>query len=126
MARFALFALNRFKIKYSHFLNVPGDVILCYCLGSKRDYFVGVIQIKEIEFNQDDRGWFIRPITDDDIKSRIVCDIHMVSMKPGAIRGNYYHVQKTENVLVIGSACRVVAVDNCTKKKEERRDNKQQ
>ncbi len=78
-----------------------------------------IIQIKEIEFNQDDRGWFIRPITDDDIKSRIVCDVHMVSIKPGGIRGNHYHVYKTENILVIGSACRVIVVDNCTKKKEE-------
>ncbi len=80
---------------------------------------MGIIQIKEIEFNQDDRGWFIRPITDDDIKSCVVCDVHMVSIKPGAIRGNHYHVHKTENILVIGSACRVIAVDNCTKKKEE-------
>ncbi len=81
---------------------------------------MGIIQIKEIEFNQDDRGWFIRPITDDDIKSRIVCDVHMVSMKPGAIRGNHHHVHKTENILVIGGTCRLVAVDNKTEMKEEK------
>ena len=81
---------------------------------------MGIIQIKEIEFNQDDRGWFIRPITDDDIKSSTVSDVHMVSMKPGAIRGNHYHVHKTENILVIGGTCRIIAVDNNTKKKEEK------
>ncbi len=81
---------------------------------------MSIIQIKEIEFNQDDRGWFIRPITDDDIKSRTVSDIHMVSMKPGAIRGNHYHVYKIENILIIGGTCRVIAIDNNTKKREEK------
>ncbi len=81
---------------------------------------MGIIQIKEIEFCQDDRGWCIRPITDDDIKSGIISDIHMVSMKPGAIRGNHYHLHKTENIFVIGSTCRVLVVDNNTKEKEEK------
>ena len=44
----------------------------------------------------------------------------MVSMKPGAIRGNHYHVNKTENILIIGSTCRVLAIDNNTKEKEEK------
>jgi len=79
-----------------------------------------IIQTKEIEFYQDDRGWCIRPISDDDIKDGIVSDIHMVSMKPGAVRGNHYHVNKAENILVIGSACRLQVVDNKTKEKEEK------
>ena len=81
---------------------------------------MGIIQIKEIEFYQDDRGWCIRPITDDDIKNGIISDIHMVSMKPGAIRGNHYHMHKTENILIVGSTCRVLVVDNNTKEKEEK------
>ncbi len=81
---------------------------------------MGIIQTKEIEFNQDDRGWCIRPITDDDLKSSTVCDVHMVSIKPGAIRGNHYHAHKTENIFIIGGVCRVVAVDNNTKMKEEK------
>ena len=81
---------------------------------------MSIIQIKEIEYNQDDRGWLIRPITDNDIKSRTVSDVHMVSLKPGAIRGNHYHVHKTENIPIIGGICRVIAVDNGTKKKEEK------
>ena len=44
----------------------------------------------------------------------------MVNMKPGAIRGNHYHVSKTENILIIGSTCRVLVEDNNTKEKEER------
>ncbi len=79
-----------------------------------------IIQTKEIEFYQDDRGWCIRPITDDEIQNGIISDIHMVSMKPGAVRGNHYHVNKTENILVIGSACRLLVVDNKTKEKEEK------
>ncbi len=79
-----------------------------------------IIQTKEIEFYQDDRGWCIRPISDDDIKNGIISDIHMVSMKPGAIRGNHYHLHKTENIFIIGSTCRVLAIDNNTKEKEEK------
>ena len=79
---------------------------------------MGIIQVKEIEFYQDDRGWCIRPISDDDIKDGIISDIHMVSMKPGAIRGNHYHVNKTEHILIIGSTCRVLVVDNNTKERE--------
>ncbi|HJO55311.1 MAG TPA: hypothetical protein QF423_01415, partial [Candidatus Scalindua sp.] len=81
---------------------------------------MGIIQVKEIEFYQDDRGWCIKPISDDDIEKGIISDIHMVSMKPGAIRGNHYHVNKTENILIIGSTCRLLAVDNNTKEKEEK------
>lgn len=81
---------------------------------------MGIIQIKEIEFDQDDRGWSLKPITDNDMKNGIISDVHIVSMKPGAIRGNHYHAHKTEYILVIGSACRVVAIDNNTKKKEEK------
>lgn len=81
---------------------------------------MGIIQVKEIEFYQDDRGWCIRPISDDDIKNGIISDIHMVSMKPGSIRGNHYHVNKIENVFIIGSTCRVLVVDNNTNEKEEK------
>ena len=79
---------------------------------------MGIVQVKEIEFYEDDRGWCIRPISDDDIKDGIISDIHMVSMKPGAIRGNHYHVNKTEHILIIGSTCRVLVVDNNTKERE--------
>ena len=81
---------------------------------------MGIIQVKEIEFYEDDRGWCIRPISDDDIKDGIISDIHMVSMKPGTIRGNHYHVNKTEHILIIGSTCRVLVVDNNTKEREEK------
>ncbi|GAX62332.1 dTDP-4-dehydrorhamnose 3,5-epimerase and related enzymes [Candidatus Scalindua japonica] len=81
---------------------------------------MGIIQIKNIEFYQDDRGWCIRPITDDDIKNDKISDIHMVSMKPGAVRGNHYHINKTENILIIGSTCRLLVVDNNTNEKEEK------
>ena len=81
---------------------------------------MGIIQVKEIEFYQDDRGWCIKPISDDDIEKGIISDIHMVSMKPGVIRGNHYHVNKAENILIIGSTCMVLVEDNNTKEKEEK------
>ncbi len=81
---------------------------------------MGIIQIKEIEFDQDDRGWSINQIADEEIRNNKIGDIHVVSMKPGAIRGNHYHAYKTESILIIGSVCRVVAVDNNTKEREEK------
>ena len=81
---------------------------------------MNIIQIKEIEFNQDERGWSIQPITDEEFSTCNISDVHMVSMKPGTIRGNHYHVHKTEHMLIIGGPCRVVVVDNNTKKREER------
>jgi UDP-2-acetamido-2,6-beta-L-arabino-hexul-4-ose reductase len=78
-----------------------------------------IIQIKEIEFDQDDRGWSIRPITDEEISAGKIKDIHMVSMRPGAIRGNHYHAYKTEHIFIMGSVCRVVVMDNNTKEREE-------
>ena len=78
-----------------------------------------IIQIKEIEFDQDDRGWSIRPITDEEISAGRIKDIHIVSMRPGAIRGNHYHAYKTEHIFVMGSTCRVVVMDNNTKEREE-------
>ncbi len=78
-----------------------------------------IIQIKEIEFDQDDRGWSIKPITDEEIHTGKIKDIHIVSMRPGAIRGNHYHAYKTEHIFVMGSTCRVVVMDNNTKEREE-------
>ena len=78
-----------------------------------------IIQIKEIEFDQDDRGWSIRPITDEEISAGKIKDIHMVSMRPGAIRGNHYHAYKTEHIFIMGSVCRVVVMDNNTKERKE-------
>jgi dTDP-4-dehydrorhamnose 3,5-epimerase-like enzyme len=87
----------------------------CLC-----EIFMEIIQIKEIEFNQDDRGWSIKPIADEEIRTSKISDVHMVSMRPGAIRGNHYHVYKTEHMLVIGGTCRFVSMDNNTKKREEK------
>jgi hypothetical protein len=46
---------------------------------------MGIIQVMEIEFDQDDRGWSIKPITDEEIRTGKISDVHMVSMRPGAI-----------------------------------------
>ncbi|MFQ5964041.1 MAG: cupin domain-containing protein [Candidatus Scalinduaceae bacterium] len=81
---------------------------------------MGIIQIKKIEFSQDDRGWSIKPITDEEIKTGKISEIHMVSMRQGAVRGNHYHINKTEYVLTVGGPFRVVIMDNNTKKKEEK------
>ena len=73
-----------------------------------------------MEFYQDNRGWSMTPITDAEITTTKIGDIHIASMKPGAIRGNHYHEHNTENILIKGSVCRVVVIDNNTKEKEEK------
>lgn len=89
-------------------------------MSSIESLLMGIIQVKEIEFDQDDRGWSIKPITDEEIRTSKISDVHIVSMRPGAIRGNHYHEYKTEHMLVIGGPCRFVAMDNNTRKREEK------
>ncbi|KHE91277.1 hypothetical protein S225a_04740 [Candidatus Brocadiaceae bacterium S225] len=46
-------------------------------IGEKRERLVmRIIQVKEIEFYQDDRGWRIRPTSDGYIKNGTISDIH--------------------------------------------------
>lgn len=59
--------------------------------------------------NRDARGWNIHPIDYALLEAGGVDNIHIVSMEPGAIRGNHLHRRQTEYVFIIGGPCLVAA-----------------
>ncbi len=78
-----------------------------------------IIQTKKIEFHSDCRGWSIKPISDERIRNENITNLHIVSIKPNAIRGNHYHLHMTEQILIIGGTCRITVQDRKTNQKEE-------
>lgn len=50
----------------------------------------------------DERGWTLRPLDALPVGSAEVADQHVVSVRPGAVRGNHVHDRGTEWLLVCG------------------------
>lgn len=67
------------------------------------------VQITEAIRGADERGFSAAPVGDEELKS--VYNLHIVSLKPGAVRGNHYHEHQTEWICVLGGPCKFVAVD---------------
>jgi len=62
------------------------------------------IQISELDNHGDARGSsFALPSPALDFLGR-VCDLHLASTGPGAVRGNHYHLHKREAIVVLPSA----------------------
>jgi len=57
------------------------------------------------------RGWVILPIDDDDLLNGKIKNIHLASIKPGNIRGNHYHKNKTEYIFMFSGSVEVVIKD---------------
>ena len=51
---------------------------------------------------EDERGWAIRVFEEVRHKSGKLGNFHVVSMRPGKIRGNHYHIDAREWLLVFG------------------------
>ena len=50
----------------------------------------------------DERGWGLRPLDALPLDVDDVGDLHVVSLRPGAVRGNHVHERGTEWLLVCG------------------------
>lgn len=57
-------------------------------------------KIKELEIHLEKRGWFIEMLRRNGLKDEIK-QISVASIKPGRIRGNHYHLNKTEWFFII-------------------------
>ena len=57
------------------------------------------IQLKN-KINLDKRGWVINPLDAVSLSREFLCYFHVVSLKPGSIRGNHYHTNAKEWLLV--------------------------
>lgn len=60
------------------------------------------VTIDQLEIHDDNRGIVFEPIEDESIMFQQNC--HVVISKPGAIRGNHYHLSGTETLAVMGPA----------------------
>lgn len=65
------------------------------------------IQIENSTWN-DDRGWGLNLLAASGRNSKPIGDLHVVSMKPGKIRGNHYHENSTEWVLFMGGKAKLI------------------
>ena len=59
-----------------------------------------VVTIEEIPVHRDSRGWVFEPLEPAALPDQR--NVHLGLSEPGAVRGNHYHVQGTEVVVVIG------------------------
>ena len=57
---------------------------------------------------QDARGWGIKPFEAADIPARLAANLHIVSLKPGAVRGNHYHPEAVEWLLIFGGRAKLL------------------
>ena len=78
-----------------------------------------IIQQIDIPATKDERGMTVIPMEDSKILGGKYCNVHIPSINPGAIRGNHYHADQPEYVLILGKNCRVVAVENTSQRREE-------
>ncbi len=57
---------------------------------------------------QDERGWGINPLDALGISDGFSGSMHLVSLKPGTVRGKHYHTNATEWIFVFGGKAKIV------------------
>ena len=78
-----------------------------------------LIEIEGLKSSSDSRGFSIRPLSDEELQTKKIFNLHLVSLKPGVVRGNHFHRYQNEVICVFGSRCKMAVVDNKTGKREE-------
>ncbi len=69
--------------------------------------------------HSDRRGWVAWPIPEKMLQSGEIHNIHVPLLKPGAIRGNHYHSNTTEYVLVQSEPCSALFKNRTTGEQQE-------
>jgi len=73
-------------------------------------------KVKELEIHSDKRGWLVEMLKRNGLKEDIK-QIYVTSIKPGKIRGNHYHLKRTEWFFLIGGKAELYLEDLKTKEK---------
>ena len=73
-------------------------------------------KVKELEIHSDKRGWLVEILKRNEINDDIK-QISVASIKPGCVRGNHYHLNKTEWFFVIGGKAEFYLENPKTKEK---------
>ena len=71
-------------------------------------------EIIELDGYRDARGWNTHPIPYELIEQHKLDNVHLVSLEPGAVRGNHAHKRQTEYIFIMGGPCRVAALNKAT------------
>ena len=66
---------------------------------------------------EDERGFAARPFKG--IPQSSVFNFHVVSLNPGAVRGNHFHPRQKEFIIFLGPRGKLVTVDSVTKDRSE-------
>jgi len=75
------------------------------------------VELKELAVIADNRGWLTEILKND--PSHAIEQIHFSVSKPGAIRGNHYHKNRTEWLVVTRGIGKIFLEDNITKERSE-------
>jgi len=73
--------------------------------------------IIELDSQEDERGFLVKPFEERRLDTAF--NVHLVSLNPGATRGNHFHPTQTEHILVLGTQGTLVTVDTLTDKRSE-------
>jgi UDP-2-acetamido-2,6-beta-L-arabino-hexul-4-ose reductase len=76
------------------------------------------VVIRELSLFRDERGWLAEILTSADNSEKIK-QIHFALSKPGAVRGNHYHKNRTEWLCVTSGTGRILLEDSCTHERKE-------
>jgi len=60
------------------------------------------VNVEEIKVHSDKRGFVFEPIAEDFLDKQH--NVHIVISHPEAVRGNHYHINGTETIIVMGPA----------------------
>lgn len=73
-------------------------------------------KVKELEIHSDERGWLVEMLKRNELKKEIK-QINVATIKPGGIRGNHYHLKRTEWFLIIRGKAEFYLADLKTEEK---------
>jgi len=76
------------------------------------------VEVEELAIIADKRGW-LTEILKNSKPPQTMEQIHLSFSRPGTIRGNHYHKNRTEWLCVINGTGRVLLEDNVTKERNE-------
>lgn len=73
-------------------------------------------KVRELELRSDKRGWLVEMLKRNELKEEIK-QIYVATIKPGGVRGNHYHLKRTEWFFVIAGKAKLILQDIKTKEK---------
>jgi len=73
-------------------------------------------KIKELKIHSDRRGWLVEMLKRNELKEEIK-QIYVATINPGATRGNYYHLKRTEWFFIAAGKAELHLEDLKAKKK---------